>query len=226
MTVAAVLAGARSFTAIGEWVADQGQDVMKHLGAPGPDRPSESTIRRVLTRVDGEVLDQLIGAFVCTRSTVIDQRRVIAIDGKTVRGPPQRSPRPRRTAPGRCAGPRRRNGPRTSRSERQVQRNLGRTNTVGLLRPDRGGSDRRCHARPDRHRAGDHRRRRRLCLHRQERSAVAVRRMQGLALGPSARPQHRGHRHGRRARRTIKVVQAPPGSSSPAPARSPRSGAP
>lgn len=86
MTVAAVLAGARSFTAIGEWVADQGQDVMKQLGAAGSERPSESTIRRVLTSVDGQVLDQLIGAFVWTRSAVIDQRRVIAIDGKTIRG--------------------------------------------------------------------------------------------------------------------------------------------
>ena len=86
MTAAAVLAGARSCTAIGEWVADQGQDVMKQLGAAGSERPSESTIRRVLTRVDGQVLDQLIGAFVWTRSAVIDQRRVIAIDGKTIRG--------------------------------------------------------------------------------------------------------------------------------------------
>ena len=86
MTVAAVLAGARSFTAIGEWVADQGQEVMTQLGAAGAERPSESTIRRVLTRVDGQVLDQLIGAFVWTRSAVIDQRRVIAIDGKTIRG--------------------------------------------------------------------------------------------------------------------------------------------
>lgn len=86
MTAAAVLAGARSFTAIGEWVADQGQDVMKQLGAAGSERPSESTIRRVLTSVDGQVLDQLIGAFVWTRSAVIDQRRVIAIDGKTIRG--------------------------------------------------------------------------------------------------------------------------------------------
>jgi len=86
MTVAAVLAGARPFTAIGEWVADSGQDVMKQLGAAGSERPSESTIRRVLTSVDGQVLDQLIGAFVWTRSAVIDQRRVIAIDGKTIRG--------------------------------------------------------------------------------------------------------------------------------------------
>ena len=86
MTAAAVLAGARLFTAIGEWVADQGQDVMTQLGAAGSERPSESTIRRVLTRVDGQVLDQLIGAFVWTRSAVVDQRRVIAIDGKTIRG--------------------------------------------------------------------------------------------------------------------------------------------
>ena len=86
VTVAAVLAGARSFTAIGEWVSDQAQDVIGLLGAPGGDRPSESTIRRVLTAVDGQVLDQLIGVFMWTRTGVRAGRRVIAIDGKTVRG--------------------------------------------------------------------------------------------------------------------------------------------
>ncbi len=86
VTLAAVLAGARSFTAVGEWVADQDHTLMVQLGATGPRRPSESTIRRVLGRVDGQVLDQQIGAFMWTRTTTLGRRRVIALDGKTIRG--------------------------------------------------------------------------------------------------------------------------------------------
>ncbi len=89
VAVAAVLAGARSFTAIGEWVADQDGQLMAKVGmpwTPSTHRPTESTIRRVLTRLDGQVLDQLIGAFMWTRTAVTEGRRVIAVDGKTVRG--------------------------------------------------------------------------------------------------------------------------------------------
>jgi hypothetical protein len=57
MAAAAVLAGARSMTAIAEWAADAPQPVRAALGArrDGPDRwvvPAEATIRRTLTRVD------------------------------------------------------------------------------------------------------------------------------------------------------------------------------
>ena len=48
--------------------------------------PDASTFRKVLARLDAPVLDQLIGAFVWTRTRVAGGRRVIAIDGKTVRG--------------------------------------------------------------------------------------------------------------------------------------------
>lgn len=75
LTLAAVLAGARSFTAIGEWVADQDHALLVQLGATGPQRPGESTICRVLARVDGHVLDQQIGAFMWTQTTILGQRR-------------------------------------------------------------------------------------------------------------------------------------------------------
>ncbi len=91
VTAAAVLAGAPSFTAIGESVADQGQPVLAGLGVSGSARPTEPTIRRVLARVDADALDRVIGAFVWVRTAVVAGRRVIAIDGKTVRG--ARSPR-------------------------------------------------------------------------------------------------------------------------------------
>src|SRR5665647_3446241 len=50
--LAAVLGGARSFTAIGEWVADAESGVLARLGISGARRPCEATIRRVLTRTD------------------------------------------------------------------------------------------------------------------------------------------------------------------------------
>ncbi len=84
--LAAVIAGARSFTAIGEWVADATDATLRELGVTGTARPEESTIRRLFARLDADVLDRVLGAFVWTRTREVDGRRVIAIDGKTVRG--------------------------------------------------------------------------------------------------------------------------------------------
>src|SRR5450759_1696577 len=55
-------------------------------GVVGVRRPCEATIRRVLTRVDGELLDAVVGAWMRTRVGLLGGQRVIAIDGKTVRG--------------------------------------------------------------------------------------------------------------------------------------------
>jgi predicted transposase YbfD/YdcC len=84
--IAAVIAGARSFTAIGEWAAAHGPSLLTAAGLTGSAHPSESAIRRLLTRLDPDLLDRVIGAWMFTRTQVVDQRRVIAIDGKTVRG--------------------------------------------------------------------------------------------------------------------------------------------
>src|SRR5664280_1585125 len=86
IAIAAVIAGARSFTAIGEWATEHGAVLLAAAGLHGRDRPSESAIRRLLTRLDADVLDRVIGVWMFTRTTVVDGRRVIAIDGKTVRG--------------------------------------------------------------------------------------------------------------------------------------------
>lgn len=83
--LAAVLAGARSFAAIGEWVADAETGVLGDLGSRWR-RPSEATIRRALARVDGDQLDAVLGAWMRTRVGVLGGRRVIVIDGKKVRG--------------------------------------------------------------------------------------------------------------------------------------------
>ena len=93
VVVCAVLAGARSFVAIAEWVADVPDDLAAALGT---DRrcPSESTIRRVLGKVDADRLDAVLGGFVQRLSTAAmptgsdmgGRRRVLAVDGKTLRG--------------------------------------------------------------------------------------------------------------------------------------------
>ena len=83
--LAAVLAGARSFVAIGEWVAHQPAHALHELGVPGRG-PTESTIRRAFGRLEADTLDLVLGAYLWTRTTLTDGRRVIALDGKTVRG--------------------------------------------------------------------------------------------------------------------------------------------
>jgi len=85
--IAAVTAGARSLRAIAEWVADQDAETLAMLGLTGSRAPSEPTIRRVLTAIDADELDRVLGAWMWTRTqTGPDGRRVIALDGKTVRG--------------------------------------------------------------------------------------------------------------------------------------------
>ncbi|MFF9453585.1 ISAs1 family transposase [Streptomyces flaveolus] len=89
---AAVLAGAASMAAISEWVADAPQRVLARLGfrpdpLTGPIRPPHSTtIRLVLAAVDGDALDRAIGRFLHERHSPSMSRRVIAVDGKTLRG--------------------------------------------------------------------------------------------------------------------------------------------
>lgn len=66
MAAAAVLAGARSFAAIGEWIADVPQRVLAVLGARFDARrdhylaPEECTVRRLTQQVDGDLLDAAI----------------------------------------------------------------------------------------------------------------------------------------------------------------------
>jgi predicted transposase YbfD/YdcC len=86
LAVCAVLAGARSFTAIAEWAADADEHTLARLGVTGP-VPCESTIRRALQRLDAGAFDDLAGQWAAQRTVPgPGQRRVIAVDGKTLRG--------------------------------------------------------------------------------------------------------------------------------------------
>ncbi|QAY64839.1 ISAs1 family transposase [Xylanimonas allomyrinae] len=82
--VCAVLTGARGFTAIAQWAQDAGP---ARLSALGMNRVAdESTFRRVFARLDADALDQILGAWAVTRARTVGGRRVLAIDGKAVRG--------------------------------------------------------------------------------------------------------------------------------------------
>jgi predicted transposase YbfD/YdcC len=103
VAVAAVLAGARSLAAIGEWAADAPQPVLAALGVRrdplrGAYRPpGEATVRRVLARVDPEVLDLVIGRWLAGQQRPLPRWgwRAVAVDGKTLSGSGQRGRRPR-----------------------------------------------------------------------------------------------------------------------------------
>ena len=121
VAVSAVLTGARSFTAIGEWAVDLSSQQLSRLGLGAA--PEESTLRKLFTRLDADALDRVLGAWAWTRTQVVDGRRVIAIDGKTVRGARTRPTGRRRTwsprstsRPGSCSD--------NSRSPRRATRSL------------------------------------------------------------------------------------------------------
>jgi hypothetical protein len=98
--VSAVLTGARSLIAISEWITDAPQQVLSVLGfAADPltglrPVPHAATVRRLLQRVDGDALDAAISAYLQARTPpsadpAVEKgpvRRVIAVDGKVVRG--------------------------------------------------------------------------------------------------------------------------------------------
>jgi len=83
--IAAVIAGSRSFAAIGQWAADAGPEVLAGLGAArGP--AEESTFRRAFAMISPGVLDRVLGTWLWTRAVQAGGRLVIAVDGKAVRG--------------------------------------------------------------------------------------------------------------------------------------------
>lgn len=86
LAVCAVLAAARSFTAIAEWAADAEETTLAALGVTGA-VPSEATFRRTLQHLDADALDAATGAWASRRTLPpAEARRVIAVDGKTLRG--------------------------------------------------------------------------------------------------------------------------------------------
>jgi hypothetical protein len=157
MTAAAVLTGARSLAAVGEWATDAPQPIRAAFGArrDAPDHwavPAEATIRRILARLDPEALAAAIGAWLTGRAQVPAQpasrRRGGRQDAagrqtptRRPTGPPARRDGPRHPCGG-CPAPGRRRAGRGPR----VPAAAGRP---GL---GRHGGHRRCAADPPRRR--------------------------------------------------------------------------
>jgi predicted transposase YbfD/YdcC len=87
--VCAVAAGAQSYVAIAEWVADLPAPVAAALGLTEK-CPCESTIRRVVQRLDGDRFDAVISTWIAQQLRTARQpagrRTAVAVDGKTLRG--------------------------------------------------------------------------------------------------------------------------------------------
>ncbi|MCP4007815.1 MAG: ISAs1 family transposase [bacterium] len=91
LVIAAVLAGQKSYAAIAEWVVDVPQDLLRTLGCRRNARtgrfkaPSEPTLRRTISSVDGEAVDRAFAKWACEQGVELPGN-VIAIDGKALRG--------------------------------------------------------------------------------------------------------------------------------------------
>jgi DDE_Tnp_1-associated/Transposase DDE domain len=94
IAAAAVLAGARSYTAIAEFASEVPQATLARLGiwqrpyASWYVAPSETTLRRVLQQVDADELDRVVGGWLAEQpsASAADQPGAVAVDGKTLRG--------------------------------------------------------------------------------------------------------------------------------------------
>ncbi|MBB5494044.1 ISAs1 family transposase [Nocardiopsis metallicus] len=85
VAVCATLAGAKGFTAIGQWAAETTTHTLTALGMLRG-AADEATFRRTFARLDADLLDQVLGAWAATRLMVVNGLRVISLDGKTLRG--------------------------------------------------------------------------------------------------------------------------------------------
>lgn len=85
-SLAAVAAGAKTYTGIAEWINDPANTAVSELSVDLHRRPSEATIRRALSSVGADLLDRVPGTWMWVKTATVAGRRVIAVDGKTVRG--------------------------------------------------------------------------------------------------------------------------------------------
>ena len=96
MAICAVMSGAKSFTAIGEWAAATNQNMRRRLGCRKDKvgryiAPSEPTLRRALQESQPDQIDEVLGGWLCLLNK--ERAEGIAIDGKTLKGARQDSGR-------------------------------------------------------------------------------------------------------------------------------------
>jgi hypothetical protein len=83
--ICAVLAGARTFTAMAEWAAEQPKETLKRLGSKYGRAPSERSYRRLFDRIDVADLDRRVGSWIAEQQP-LQGGDGLALDGKTARG--------------------------------------------------------------------------------------------------------------------------------------------
>jgi len=93
VAAAAVLSGARSYTAIAEFARELEAATLARLGVwrrPYSDcwvAPSEATLRRTLQQVDADALEGVVGGWLAAQPGASDGvAGAVAVDGKTLRG--------------------------------------------------------------------------------------------------------------------------------------------
>lgn len=88
LALGAVLAGQRTYVAIGDWIQDLRPDQRALFGCPrwGDTYkvPSEPTVRRVLQHLDADLLDTVLSQWLIAQS--LQPGDALAVDGKSVRG--------------------------------------------------------------------------------------------------------------------------------------------
>lgn len=88
VAICGCLAGARSYSALGEWAAALPQEALERLECRWDSKrqyyvpPSEPTLRRALQAVDVDLVDQELGVWLEKKAP----GTAVAVDGKTVRG--------------------------------------------------------------------------------------------------------------------------------------------
>ncbi|MBT2407895.1 transposase family protein [Streptomyces sp. ISL-87] len=90
LCLVAVLGGARSVTAIARFAADGSSELRERLSLTST-TPNTTTLGRLLARLDGDALDDAVGAWLGRYATDPvdepgDTLRGLAVDGKAVRG--------------------------------------------------------------------------------------------------------------------------------------------
>ncbi|MFJ5844707.1 transposase family protein [Streptomyces sp. NPDC092903] len=94
LTPCAVPAGATSLLAVGEWIADAPAHVLEQVGArpdpllPRRLSPAETTVRRLMVRLDGDALDRAVGGWLADRRPKATRTAGLcglAVDGESLR---------------------------------------------------------------------------------------------------------------------------------------------
>lgn len=90
LCVCAMLCGCRSLLAIHQWGRSQGPLVAKMLGFRRPLVPCVATLSEILRTIDVKILEEVLsdwfGSFERPAGGLVPGRRILALDGKTLRG--------------------------------------------------------------------------------------------------------------------------------------------